>query len=231
MRFLILALMLSACAAPAPEVGPPRRTLAFATTLKEVPEASDVPDAALRTALVESGWPWLVRHEHTGIELVLIPPGRYLRGAPDSDSEARNEERPAHDALVTDFFYLARTETTQAQWQRVFERNPSEFPGADRPVENVTVKEVYAFCREAGLTLPTEVQWEWACRAGSKRARYGSASEIAWHYENSSGETHPVATKQPNGFGLFDMLGNVWELTRGDWTESYESFAATGTDR
>lgn len=226
MKRSLLLLLLAACAGPGPTPERPVRSLRWASTVQERPTPEDVPDAGLRTALLETGLPWRVKHSRTGIELVLIPAGTYRRGAPEKDRAARPEERPAHRARVSEPFYLARTETTQAQWAKLRAKNPSEFPGPDRPVENVTVEAIHAFCAEAGVTLPTEVQWEWACRAGSSRARDGEPDELAWYAENSGRGTHPVATRAPNGFGLHDMLGNVWELTRGDWSlDGYAAFA------
>ena len=113
---------------------------------------------------------------------------------------------------------MFETPCTQALWEAVMGQNPSRFRGPTRPVEQVSWEDVEDFLTRIAamvpglrLGLPTEEQWEYACRAGSAAARYGDLDQIAWYSENSGGETHPVALKQPNGWGLHDMLGNVWE--------------------
>jgi formylglycine-generating enzyme required for sulfatase activity len=91
--------------------------------------------------------------------------------------------------------------------------NPSEFKGDDRPVDSLSWTAAKNFCQSAGLRLPTEVEWEYAARAGSPEDRYGDPDQIGWHSGNSGGQTHSVAQKKPNAWGLYDMLGNVWEWT------------------
>src|SRR5450432_1959074 len=96
--------------------------------------------------------------------------------------------------------------------------NPSHFKGPQRPVETVSWEDAMKYCQAAGGRLPTEAEWEYAARAGSTAARYGELDEFAWYYENSQDETHDVKGKQPNGWGLFDTLGNVWEWVA-DWLD------------
>ncbi len=198
--------------------------LTWAETIGAVPEKAIVGDAELRARIIATGLPWHVRDRATGIELILIPPGEFQRGAPEGEEDARPEEQPAHTAQVTEPFYLGRFEVTQAQWVRTMGEHPFDTEGADHPAENITVPQIRSFLEKTGFTLPTEVEWEWACRAGNPGPRYGPLGTIAWYRENSDGRTHPVGEWAPNGFGLCDVLGNVWELTLGDWTPSYESF-------
>ncbi len=95
--------------------------------------------------------------------------------------------------------------------------NPSHFKGAQLPVESVDWNQAAEYCRRVGGRLPTEKEWEYAARAGSTGARYGALDAVAWHGGNSGNTTHPVGQKQANAWGLYDMLGNVWEWTADDY--------------
>ncbi len=160
-----------------------------------------------------------------GMEFVLIPAGSFMMGSPDTDVEASPDERPAHCVMITQPFYLGKYEVTQGEWAAVMGNNPSHFKGdPNRPVENVSWHDVQRFMeklneREGGATyrLPTEAEWEYAARAGTKGTRYHkNIDEIAWYVENSTRETHAVGQKVPNAWGLYDMLGNVFEWVQ-DW--------------
>lgn len=114
--------------------------------------------------------------------------------------------------------------------------NPSHFKGADRPVENVSWNDVQEFLQRLNARndgyryrLPTEAEWEYAARAGSKSARYGELNAVAWYDDNSGKETHPEGQKQPNAWGLYDMLGNVWEWVQ-DWYSGSYYQQSPGTD-
>jgi len=111
---------------------------------------------------------------------------------------------------------MARTPITQAQWREVMGTDPSYFKGDDRPVECVSWHDAVEFCQKTETRLPTEEEWEYAYRAGTTTTWYNGDDEskvgdIAWIFENSALQTHPVAQKQPNAWGLRDMAGNVWE--------------------
>jgi formylglycine-generating enzyme required for sulfatase activity len=163
-----------------------------------------------------------------GMKLVLIPAGEFLMGSPDSDKDAYFNEKPQHRVRITRPFYLGATPVTQGQYRVVTGANPSHFKGSDDlPVEMVSWADVQAFCaklneREMGqllgmsYRLPTEAEWEYACRAGSQaRFAFGDTAErlgdYAWFRGNSNGKTHPVGQKGANAWGLFDMHGNVWD--------------------
>ena len=139
-------------------------------------------------------------------------------GSPDNEEGRWDEEGPQHEVAIESGFWMFETPCTQALWEAVMGQNPSHFRGPTRPVEQVSWDDAQAFLTRIAamvpglrLGLPSEEQWEYACRAGSAAARYGDLDQIAWHVKNSGGETHPVALKHPNGWGLHDMLGNVWE--------------------
>jgi formylglycine-generating enzyme required for sulfatase activity len=148
------------------------------------------------------------------LEFVPIPAGRFLMGRADGDGR----EFPVHDVRITRPFELGKYEVTQAQWQAVMGTDPAAFKGADRPVEQVTWEEVQQFMqklneRDDGFhyRLPTEAEWEYACRAGTTGDYAGDLDSMAWYHNNSGGETHPVGLKAPNAWGLHDMHGNLFE--------------------
>ncbi|MBU6303700.1 MAG: SUMF1/EgtB/PvdO family nonheme iron enzyme, partial [Verrucomicrobia bacterium] len=176
------------------------------------------------------------------MEMIWCPKGKFTMGQVGGDSD----ETP-HEVTLTRGFWLAKHEVTHAQWQAVMGNQPWNFTesGPDAPVENVSWEDAMAFCRKltereraAGAlpvgweySLPTEAQWEYACRAGTttvysfgdEEARLG---DYAWYDENSEDKTHPVGLKKPNAWGLHDMQGNVWEWCF-DWNDDYPTGAVT----
>lgn len=198
-----------------------------------------------------------------------IPPGRFWMGAPEEETKglAKDDdevgwfaaEHPRHQVVITRGFWLFDTPCTQALWEAVMGDNPSRFKSSDRPVEQVSWNEVQDFMSRINaripglaLSLPTEAQWEHACRAGTETALYNGPIEIlgqnnapaldpiAWYggnsgvdfelpegedsslwpekqYRHSKAGTHPVGKKRPNPWGLYDMLGNVWEWCVDGW--------------
>jgi formylglycine-generating enzyme required for sulfatase activity len=170
---------------------------------------------------------------------VWIEPGTFFMGSPDSEND-RSTGEGRHQVTLTKRFFLSEAPCTQSQWEAVMGSNPSHFKGTDRPVENVSWNEAVEFCRkltkmhqEAGAMpqgwswrLPTEAEWEYAARAGTTGSRYGELNAIAWHTDNSGGETHPVKQKAANVWGLYDMMGNVWEWC-GDWYGEYPTGSVT----
>ena len=193
----------------------------WAEVLVDTPDPSIITDKAIREQISATGLPWRVKDRTTGIEMVLIPAGKYMRGAYSGDSEADDDERPPHEVVITKSFYLGVYEVTQSEWQNLMGSNPSHFKGARLPVENVSWDDTQEFLgKSKGLRLPTEGEWEYACRAGTTGLRYGDLHQVAWYDGNSGGTTHAVGGKQSNGFGLHDMLGNVWEWCS-DWYGAY----------
>jgi formylglycine-generating enzyme required for sulfatase activity len=139
-------------------------------------------------------------------------------GCPADGTGCAANETPAHRVAITEGFEMGRHEVTQAVWRAVMGNNPSRFQAPDHPVEHVSwddVQEFLAILNGRGdgwyYRLPTEAEWEYAARAGSDAASYGDLDSIAWYAGNSGGRTHPVGSRQPNAWGLHDMLGNVWE--------------------
>lgn len=146
-----------------------------------------------------------------------IPPGRYMMGCSANSSECHDDERPAHEVTVSRGFWMGQTEVTQAAYTAVTRNaNPSYFKGDDLPVEQVTWEDAKAYCEAVEMRLPTEAEWELAARAGGLAARYRPVNEIAWYQGDSGQTTHLVGKKTPNEWGLYDMLGNVWEWVD-DW--------------
>jgi formylglycine-generating enzyme required for sulfatase activity len=161
-----------------------------------------------------------------GMKFVRIDPGSFKMGSDSGDPD----ETPVHAVTLSKGFYLQTTEVTQAQWEAVMGSNPSKFKGPDLPVENVLWDEVLTFLgklnakeKDARYRLPTEAEWEYACRAGGQEPDVApNLGAVAWTDVNSAGKTHPVAQKKPNAWGLYDMRGNVWEIVQ-DWYGPYSA--------
>jgi len=171
------------------------------------------------------------------MKLVLIRPGKFMMG----EGEYR------HEVTISKPFYMGVTEVTQAQYEAVMGKNPSYYKGATNPVDQVSWDDATEFCKKLSekirqaVRLPTEAEWEYACRAGTQTAfSFGddpsALGDYAWWDGNSGATTHPVGQKRPNAWGLYDMHGNVWEWCA-DWFGEYPkgpvtdpSGPATGSD-
>jgi formylglycine-generating enzyme required for sulfatase activity len=155
-----------------------------------------------------------------GIKLVFIPAGEFQMGSENGVSD----EKPVHRVVIPEPFWMGKYEVTQAQWESVMGNNPSRFKGQNLPVETVSWDECQEFIRKLNAkgdgntyALPTEAEWEYACRAGTKDDYAGSSLDtLGWYNKNSGNQTHPVGQKQANAFGLHDTHGNVWEWCA-DW--------------
>lgn len=190
-----------------------------------------------------------------GMELVYVPAGSFMMG-----SEKYLKDGPAHQVTIREGFYMGRYEVTQAQWQAVMGSNPSEFKGDNLPVEQVSWNDAQKFIQKLSAMndgyiyrLPSEAEWEYACRAGATGDYAGNLDSMAW-YANNSGrafidadaifhtassyetpmrengdQPHPVGQKQPNGFGLYDMHGNVWEWCEDRYHENYNGAPTDGS--
>ena len=170
------------------------------------------------------------------MEFVLIRPGSFLMGCSPGDGECYPEEKPAHRVILTRAFELGKFQVTQSLYQEVMGNNPSYFPGPNHPVEGVSWEDAQKFCaalnsRKDGYhyRLPSEAEWEYAARAENTTSRYGPLDEIAWYAKNSDAKTHPVGLKTPNAFGLYDVLGNVWEWVQDYYQQDYYGHSP-GTD-
>ncbi len=212
------------------------------------------------------GFDWTVSLDvNTHLEMNWVNPGTFIMGSPEGEL-GRNSNEKQHKVELTKGFWLGKYEVTQAQYEAVIDINPSAKDrgiGANYPVNMVTYDDALAFCdkltekerlvgrlsNEYKYTLPTEAQWEYACRAGTTTAMYNGDSteanlnEVGWYGNsnggggNAGGKSHPVGKKKPNAWGFYDMLGNGWEWCLG-WYGEYPVTSETdpmgasmGTDR
>ncbi|MFM1943156.1 MAG: hypothetical protein RI897_2138 [Verrucomicrobiota bacterium] len=160
-------------------------------------------------------------------------------GSPTSEPD-RDTDELQHEVVLTHGFFMAELECSQAIYQSITGNNPAAHKGTNRPVENVTWEDATTFCKlltaqhqQEGILpqgwewrLPTEAQWEYACRAGTTTARYGELEATAWYELNSGGSAHPSAERQPNTWGLHDMYGNLGEWCS-DFYDAYPTDTAT----
>ncbi len=183
------------------------------------------------------------------IEMIFVEGGMFKMGS----NNGRDDEKPKHNVTLSSF-YIGKYEVTQKEWEDVMGNNPSNFKGADRPVENVSWRDIQIFIETLNkktknkYRLPTEAEWEYAAKGGSRSKGYkycgsNDINSVAWYggfYNNSNAEeTHPVGQKKANELGIYDMSGNVWEWCS-DWYDKnyYEKSpsknpqgAASGTYR
>lgn len=173
-------------------------------------------------------------------EMVVIPAGSFFMGSPLDEAERGNDESPVHRVKITSPFALTKTEVTQKQWRAVMGGDPPElnFKGCGEcPVERVSWDDAQEFLRKLAAKsgksyrLPSEAEWEYACRAGGSDTYCGGndVEALAWYDKNSDSKTHPVAQKRANAFGLNDMSGNVWEWTQDCYNANYDGAPTDGS--
>ena len=203
-----------------------------------------------RVALVYNPNITIPLSDKVNLDMIWIEPGTFLMGSPENEL-GRYDDEAQHEVTLTQGYWLGKYEVTQVQYRAVMKTNPSEFIGADLPVDSVTWYDAKEFCakltaseKAAGrlpdgyeYTLPTEAQWEYACRAGTTTAlnngknlsdeyECSEMDEVGWYAGNGDGKTHPIGQKKPNAWGLYDMHGNVWEWCL-DWEGDYPTSAVT----
>ena len=212
----------------APVPAAPPSPLTWAEVIDFHPDPKIVTDADLLQRITATGLPWRVRDNKNGIELLLVPPGTFMMGLSDRDTEGQNSEKPAHQVTITKAFYLGRFEVTQLQWERVLNSNPSVFFDPRLPVQRVSFSEAERFLDVTGFRLPTEAEWEYACRAGSDQTRYGDIEVIARYEGNSKSRPGVVGERSANAFGFHDMLGNAMEWCADFYQPDYYSQCKSG---
>ena len=170
-------------------------------------------------------------------DMVRVEGGTFHMGATsEQEGEVNSNEKPVHPVTLSSY-YIGKTEVSQALWQAVMGSNPSYYQGADLPVECVNWNDCQEFIQNLNrltgrnFRLPTEAEWEFACRGGNNSRGYkysgsNNLGSVAWYDENSGGKTHPVGTKAPNELGIYDMSGNVLEWCS-DWYAGYTADSQT----
>jgi len=158
-----------------------------------------------------------------GFTYVWIPPGKFTMGCSPGDAGCLPDEKPPHEVTITRGFWMGQTPVTEAAYARYAKATGQSIGPADTdlPVVNVSWEDAQSYCEWAGLRLPSEAEWEYAARAGTTGSRYGALDDIAWYDGNSGGKRHSVRGKQPNAWGLYDILGNVWEWVDDLFDEDY----------
>ena len=193
---------------------------------------SNVKETVSKVAFVEK-----ITKNSLGMEFVEIPPGEFLMGCSVGDSECDSDEKPLHKITLTKPFLIGKYEVTQAEWKKVMGNNPANFSkcGDTCPIENVSWNDAQEFiqrlCKMEKMnpchySLPSEAQWEYAARAGTQTRFYWGnkvRDDYLWYDPNAKDTTHPVGKKKPNAWGLYDMLGNVWEWTGDTYDANYYS--------
>jgi formylglycine-generating enzyme required for sulfatase activity len=165
-----------------------------------------------------------------GLSYVLVAPGTFLMGCSPDDTRCDPRQNPAHKVTITKGFWIGRTPVTQQAYKKVRAINPSDTIGDQFPVERVSWINARGYCEQIGMRLPTEAEWEYAARGGNPNAHYAPPNRIAWFMQRSQPNTglrvHDVGQKQPNAYGIYDMLGGLEEWVA-DVFEPYDDSSVT----
>lgn len=218
----------------------------------ETPKATRTVKAKVKPSAAGAG-NFAVRTNAAGMEFVQLPAGNFMMGSSEANVNESyalgrkdyketvrdwfDNEKTQHRVTFNDGFWIGKTEVTQAQWTAVIGENPSFFKNCDDcPVERVSWEDAKKFVEKLNETndgfdyrLPTEAEWEYAARGGKTGILAGRMEDMAWYHINSENKTHPVGTRQPNAFGLYDMHGNVAEWCEDLYSINYEGAPADGT--
>ena len=232
--------MMSSCGAqvelsakPQPVAKPqPSATLSWATVLASQPDPTVVTDAAARGRMTATKLPWKVRDNATGITMLLVPPGEFMMGSPENEAN-REDDETQHRVTISKAFYLSQSEIPQEVWQKVMDKNPSFFKGSQNPVEQISWDDCQTFCGATGLRLPSEAEWEYACRAGTTTP-FSFGATITPQQVNYNGnfpygsaakgldrqKTVVCGSLPANKWGFREMHGNVWEWCQDGYSQS-----------
>jgi hypothetical protein len=204
---------------PAPPTGSPAVPAPAAPAATPPPSEPAPGPAPLPTAGVRSKV-----NAADGQIYVWVPPGSFAMGCSRGDNDCAPDELPVHTVRIRRGFWLARTEVTNGQWVKRMKPAPRlDRAGTDNhPVVGMERVEAKDYCARIGGRLPTEAEWEYAARAGSGDRYYDTLSQIAWFENNSDDQPHPVGQKDPNAYGLYDMLGNVYEWVLDRYYNKYD---------
>jgi formylglycine-generating enzyme required for sulfatase activity len=212
---------------------PAKKTSTSSPKTTATPEASTTAQPGTANVPADTTKPGTVMSNQLGMEFAYIPSGSFVMGSDKGGAD----ERPARRVAIRKGYYMGRYEITQAQWRMVMGTEPSNFKGCDDcPVEQVSWTEALVFIKKLNerndafsYRLPTESEWEYACHAQMTGESMGALDALAWYFNNSANKTHPVGEKQANAWGLYDMLGNVWEWCEDVYHDSYKGAPTDGS--
>src|SRR5688572_14914381 len=205
--------------------GPPAATPPAAAATPSAPAATPPPAPARVSEPVPTPASPTARtkvNTADGQTYAWIPPGSFAMGCSSGDGDCQPDEMPVHTVRIRSGFWLARTEVTNAQYEKRMPLERAEGTSGVHPAVGMSRLDAKAYCAMIGGRLPTEAEWEYAARAGSRERYYDTLSTIAWYENNSNDRSHPVGQKAANAFGLHDMLGNVYEWVLDRYYNKYD---------